>query len=302
MMELIQIDAFDGKIITVNIWDKVEKSKAVVVISHGMAEHAERYDDFAQFLNSNGYIVVAVNHRGHKYNNAGEKGIVDGDSYSQTVEDVNSLVVYSKQKYGKEVVLIGHSYGSFISQRFLELYSSDIKACVLSGTAYMKSGLISLGNTIASLQKAIFGPNKTGKLIDKMSFGAYNKPFEAQGQKFAWLSRDKEQVAKYEADEYCGYPLSIGFYSSFFKGILKMYGEASDKIRKDIPILIAVGAEDPVSNKAILAQKLYDFYVSKGISTVEFKKYEGARHEILNETNRQEVYADLVAFINKQFE
>lgn len=300
-MELLQINAFDGKVITVNVWDKVEKAKGIVVISHGMAEHAERYEDFAHFLNENGYVVLAGNHRGHKYNNAGEKGMVEGDSYAQAVEDVNSVVVYAKQKYGKEVVLLGHSYGSFLSQRYIELYSSDIKACILSGTAHMKNPLISLGNMIASLQKTIFGPDKIGNLIDKMSFGAYNKPFEAQGQKFAWLSRDKEQVAKYEADEYCGYPLSIGFYSSFFKGVLKMYGEACDSIRKDIPLMIAIGGDDPVSNKSVLAKKLYDFYISKGLTKVEFKVYDGARHEILNETNKKEVYQDMLIFINKYF-
>jgi len=300
-MDLLQLDAFDGKIISVNVWDKINNPKGAVVISHGMAEHAERYDDFATFLNSKGYVVLAGNHRGHKYNNAGEKGLVQGDSFSQTVEDVNSVIVYAKEKYGKKVVLLGHSYGSFISQRFLELHSADVKAVVLSGTAYMKNSLISLGKWIASLQKAILGPDKTGKLINKMSFGAYNKPFESQGQKFAWLSRDKAQVAKYEADEYCGYPLSIGFYVSFFNGVLNMYGESANNIRKDIPIMIAVGSDDPVSNQTELAKKLFDFYLEKGLTSVEYKVYEGARHEILNETNNTEVYEDIFSFIDKQF-
>lgn len=299
-MRSIKMDTFDGKRMNVSIWDEVADIKASVVISHGMSEHSERYDDFAQFLNKNGYVVIADDHRGHRYNNAGAKGIVDGDSFAQTVEDMRTLVEFAAKTYGKDVYLIGHSYGSFLSQRFIELYSTKIKACILSGTAHMKNPLIAMGNTIATAQQAIFGADKIGHLIDKMSFGAYNKPFMAQGQKFAWLSRDKDQVAKYEADEYCGYPLSIGFYKSFFNGVLKMYGEAINNVRKDFPILIAVGSEDPVSNRAVLANKLYQFYLEKGLTDVTYKVYEDARHEILNETNRHEVYEDFLAFLNSK--
>ena len=300
-MKSINLDTFDGKIMHVSVWDEVENKLGAVVISHGMSEHTERYDDFAKFLNKEGYIVLADDHRGHKYNNAGDKGVVDGDSFNQTVEDIKTVVEYTKATYGVDVVLLGHSYGSFLSQRFLELYSDKVRACVLSGTAYMKNALVGLGKIIANVQKALCGAEKIGYLIDKMSFGAYNKPFEAQGQQFAWLSRDKEQVAKYEADEYCGYPLSIGFYASFFNAIMSMYAEDAKNIRKDIPIFIAVGSDDPVSSNAVLASKLYNFYTQLGIDGTEIKIYEGARHEILNETNRAEVYADMLAFIEKQF-
>lgn len=300
-MKLIELKTIDNKVLTVCVWDEVENKIGAVVISHGMAEHAARYDDFATYLNKNGYVVLADNHRGHKFNPDGELGIVDGDSFHNTVEDALTVINYAKQTYGVEVTLLGHSYGSFVSQRFLELHGTEVKACVLSGTAYMKSALIAAGTAIAAVQASIIGPEKTGKLINKMSFGAYNKPFEAQGQEFAWLSRDKAQVAKYEADEYCGYALSIGYYLSFFKGVMAMYGEASDNIPKDLPIMIAVGSDDPVSNKAVLADKLYNFYNQKGIQTVEYKVYAGARHEILNETNNSEVYADILNFIDKQY-
>ena len=299
-MKLVNLNTFDNKTNTVCVWDEVENVIGAVVISHGMAEHAERYDDFAKFLNKNGYVVLGDNHRGHKYNPDGEKGIVDGDSFHNTVKDALMVVEYAKSKYNVEVLLLGHSYGSFVSQRYLELYSETIKGCILSGTAYMKGALIGAGCAIAGMQKALCGAEKTGYLIDKMSFGAYNKPFESQGQQFAWLSRDKEQVAKYENDEYCGYPLSIGYYHSFFKGVMGMYGEAVDTISKELPILIAVGSDDPVSNKSVLATKLYNFYNQKGMN-VEYKVYENARHEILNETNNQEVYEDFLNFINKVY-
>lgn len=299
-MKHIELRTFDDKINTVSVWDEVENKIGAVVIVHGMAEHSDRYDDFAKRLNREGYVVLADNHRGHRFNPDGEKGVVAPDSFENSVRDIKSVVDYAKQNYGVEVALFGHSYGSFLSQRYLELYADSVKCCVLSGTAYMKGALVGMGKVIAGLQRFFVGGEKTGKLIDKMSFGAYNKPFEAQGQRFAWLSRDRKKVAEYEADEYCGYPLSIDYYYYFFRSIQKMYSDAVKSVPADIPILIAIGSDDPVSNRGVLAEKLYKFYLQNGLN-VELKVYPGARHEILNEINRAEVYDDITAFIDKAF-
>ncbi|MDD4315640.1 MAG: alpha/beta hydrolase [Clostridia bacterium] len=299
-MKQIKMDTFDKKKISVNIWDKVDAPKGGVLIAHGMAEHPDRYDDFALFLNNLGYVVVADDHRGHRFSAAGEKGQVDGNSFVQTVKDMDMLVDYIKNTYNVEVALVGHSYGSFLSQAYIEKYSHKLKGVILSGTAHMKNPLLAMGSVIASVQNLFFGADKPGKLIDKMSFGAYNKPFESQGQQFAWLSRDKEQVDKYEKDEYCGHVMSIGFYKSFFKGVLSMYGDDALNINKKLPIFIAVGGDDPVSQQSKLAKKLYDFYKSLELN-VELKIYEGARHEILNETNRAEVFDDFAKFIEGLF-
>lgn len=299
-MKHMELRTFDDKINTVSVWDEVDNKIGAVVIVHGMAEHADRYDDFAKRLNREGYVVLADNHRGHKFNPDGERGIVAPDSFENSVRDIKSVVDYAKQTYGVGVALLGHSYGSFLSQRYLELYADTVVCCVLSGTAYMKGALVGMGKIIAGLQRFFVGGEKTGKLIDKMSFGAYNKPFESQGQRFAWLSRDRKKVAEYEADEYCGYPLSIDYYYYFFRSIQKMYSDAVKSVPADLPILIAIGSDDPVSNKGVLAEKLYKFYLQKGLN-VELKVYPGARHEILNEINRAEVYNDFVAFIDKAF-
>ena len=299
-MKHMELRTFDDKINTVSVWDEVDNKIGAVVIVHGMAEHADRYDDFAKRLNREGYVVLADNHRGHKFNPDGERGIVAPDSFENSVRDIKSVVDYAKQTYGVEVALLGHSYGSFLSQRYLELYADTVVCCILSGTAYMKGALVGMGKIIAGLQRFFVGGEKTGKLIDKMSFGAYNKPFESQGQRFAWLSRDRKKVAEYEADEYCGYPLSIDYYYYFFRSIQKMYSDAVKSVPAEMPILIAIGSDDPVSNKGVLAEKLYKFYLQNGLN-VELKVYPGARHEILNEINRAEVYNDFVAFIDKAF-
>lgn len=299
-MKHMELRTFDDKINTVSVWDEVDNKIGAVVIVHGMAEHADRYDDFAKRLNREGYVVLADNHRGHKFNPDGERGIVAPDSFENSVRDIKSVVDYAKQTYGVEVALLGHSYGSFLSQRYLELYADTVVCCILSGTAYMKGALVGMGKAIAGLQRFFVGGEKTGKLIDKMSFGAYNKPFESQGQRFAWLSRDREKVAEYEADEYCGYPLSIDYYYYFFRSVQNMYSDAVKSVPAEMPILIAIGSDDPVSNKGVLAEKLYKFYLQNGLNA-ELKVYPGARHEILNEINRAEVYNDFVAFIDKAF-
>ncbi len=297
-MKQLFLKAFDGADIGIDLWDEVENAKACVQIAHGMAEHPDRYDDFARFLNAHGYIVAADDHRGHRRGALnGENGLVYGDSWNQTLEDMNTLCDYLKTTYGLPVVLVGHSYGSFLSQRFVELHSDKLAGCILSGTAHMKNALIAMGRLIAGLQKVLCGGEKKGNLINKLSFGAYNKPFEEQGQEFAWLSRDKEQVAKYEADKDCGYVLCIDYYYSFFNGVMHMYGKDAETIGKDFKIMVACGSDDPVSNNSKLAVKLRDFYKGLGLNPV-LKVYEGARHEILNETNSSEVYNDFLAFID----
>ncbi len=297
-MKYLELQAFDGTNIGITLWDEVESPKACVQIAHGMAEHPDRYDDFAKYLNAKGYIVAGDDHRGHRRGAInGENGMVYGDSWNQTIEDMNTLCDYLKSTYGLPVVLLGHSYGSFLSQCFVERHHDKLAGCLLSGTAHMKNALIAAGSVIAGIQKVFCGGHKLGKLINKISFGEYNKPFVEQGQEFAWLSRDKEQVAKYEADKDCGFVLCIDYYYAFFKGVLNMYGEDAKTIPHDFKIMVACGSEDPVSNNSALARKLAEFYISLGLSPV-LKVYEGARHEILNETNKEEVYEDFGKFID----
>lgn len=300
-MKYITLDAFDNTKLNITLWDEVATPKGCVQISHGMAEHPDRYDDFAKFLNGKGYIVAADDHRGHrKCGIDGVNGQVYGDSWNQTLEDMDTLCEYLKNTYKLDVALVGHSYGSFLTQRYLEKNSKKLVGAILSGTAYMKNALLSMGLVIASIQKTFLGGDKKGNLINKLSFGSYNKKFVDQGQEFAWLSRDKEQVQKYQDDPDCGYTLCLDYYQSFFKGVMKMYGEDAKTIDKDFKLMIAVGGDDPVSNSSVLAAKLNNFYMGLGLKPL-FKVYNKARHEILNETNKEEVYADMGNFIDTLF-
>ena len=296
--------SFDGTVLQCYLWNDVKNPKGVVQISHGMAEHARRYDNFATFLNRNGYIVYADDHRAHgltstKQSIKGVKGYYKGDIYMDTVKDEIAITDYLAEKYGLPVVYLGHSYGSMLGQRYIEMPNKSCGA-VLCGSANMKGAVLGLGSSIANMQYALLGGEKEGKLLNSLSFGSYNAKFKKDKTPFAWLSRDKEQVKKYIFDEQCGYTMSIAFFKFFFQGLKSSY--KSDNlagIDKNKPVAIFSGAQDPVGGAGKLVKKLYDMYKNLGVKDVTMKLYDGARHEILNETNNAEVYADFLAAIEK---
>ena len=285
--------------LNVYVWDEVKSPKAVVQIAHGMAEDAARYEDFAKFLNKNGYIVLADDHRGHGKTAQGKLGIVPkGDCYFDTIEDMAKLTDYAKETYKLPVILFGHSYGSFLSQGYIEKHSDKIVSCVLCGSAKMDIPDAKLGGMLANVQNALCGADKPAKMIASMSFGNYEKPFKAENRLNAWLNRDVAECEKYNANPMCGFILSIGFYKSFFKGLSKIYGDAPKQIRPDLPIFIISGDKDPVGGFGELVKNLYEMYKSLGFN-VDMKLYENARHEILNEINKDEVYNDALNFFEK---
>lgn len=197
-MKTEKFKSFDGTILQCYLWDNVRKPKGVVQISHGMAEHARRYDNFANYLNENGFIVFADDHRAHgmtstKQSAKGVKGYHKGDIYFDTVQDECVITKMLKDRYNLPVIYLGHSYGSMLGQRYIE-ECKDYDGVVLSGSAMMKGPILSTGAAVANMQYKTLGGEKTGKLLDKLSFGNYNKPFKADKIPFAWLSRDKEQV------------------------------------------------------------------------------------------------------------
>ena len=292
----MKFKAYNDYELNVYVWDEVKSPKAVVQIAHGMAEDAARYEDFAKFLNKNGYNVLADDHRGHGKTAQGKMGIVpDGDCYFDTIEDMALLTDYAKDKYKVPVILFGHSYGSFLSQGYIEKHSDKIVACVLCGSARMDTSDAKLGGIVANLQTALFGKDKPAKFIANLSFGNYEKPFKQDGKTNAWLNRDGAEVDKYNANPMCGFILSLGFYKSFFNGLKQIYGDAPKQIRADLPIFIISGDQDPVGGMGVLVKNLYEMYKGLGFD-VDMKLYEGARHEILNEINKEEVYNDALAF------
>lgn len=302
-MKTEKFTSFDGTVLQCYLWNDVRSPKAVVQISHGMAEHARRYDNFAQFLNKNGIIVFADDHRAHgmtstKQSAKGVKGYHKGDIYGDTVRDELAITEHLKERFDLPIVFLGHSYGSFIGQAYLE---NDNKAngVILSGSAMMKGAILSAGAAVSTMQYKLLGGEKKGTLLDKMSFGSYNKPFKADKTPFAWLSRDKEQVRRYIFDDQCGNVMSISFFKHFLCGLKETYKpENLAKISKDSKIAIFSGDKDPVGSNGKLVKALYEQYKALDIKSLSIKLYPDARHEILNEINNTEVYLDMLGAIN----
>lgn len=301
-MREITLKCYNSYPVVVYIWDEVENPRGVIQLSHGMAEHLARYDEFALFLNSNGYIVLGDDHRGHGktcgLENIGKTPA--GDCFEDTVEDLMIITQYAKDNYNLPITLFGHSYGSFLCQRYIQRASNMINGVILCGSALLNGIDVKAARVIANIQYALFGKDKKGKLLKKLSFGPYEKMFIQENKKFAWGTRDDIIRQAYIDDPLCGRTMYLGFYKGFFKGLSRIYKKANlSAIRKDLPILIVSGDKDPVGGQGKLVTKLNEMYKSIGIVSVFKKLYKDARHELLNETNRQEIYQDILYFISQ---
>lgn len=297
------INGNDGHKIFVYCWNNVSEPKAVVQIFHGMAEHAGRYKRLAEYLNTKGFIVYANDHRGHG-KTAGtieDLGYIGEDGFNRIVEDQHIIKEVIKEKYSElPIFVLGHSFGSFVAQEYITRYGDEIQGVILSGSALMKGIDVTLGKFIATIEKSIFVDKKKSNLMDKLSFGSYNKKIKDSKLQFEWLSTDLEEVKKYDDDPLCGTVFTTGFFYNFFTGLSKLYKKDKlDKIPRKLPIFILSGDEDPVGKYGKLVRKLYDLYNNLGIEDVTMKLYKDGRHEMINETNRQEVYKDILSWINE---
>ena len=288
------IISFDGTKLLLRIWDDVKEPMGIVQIFHGMAEHSGRYNSFASFLNENGFIVYASDHRGHGYslhdNNV--YGYIGEDGFNNIVKDQRIISDMIGQRYGSlPLYIFAHSFGSFIGQEYIIGYSNDIDGIILSGSA-KQSGLdVRAGSLIASIQNKLLDNTLPAKLIDRLSFGSYNRQVKDRKTEFDWLSKDAKEVDKYMKDELCGFISPINFYYHLFRAFKSLYKKNRLKdIAKDLPILIISGDKDPVGKYGKSTRSLYSQYEKLNLADIELKLYEDARHELLNEINRQAVY------------
>lgn len=283
-------------------WNEVKNAKAVVQIVHGMAEHCFRYDRFARFLNDNGYIVIGDDHRAHGKTSGNNLGQVPkgGDCFNNTVHDLIMITDFIKSKFNLPIIIFGHSYGSFLTQAYIQKASEKVIGAVICASARQDTILATMGRFITTLQLKLFGADKPAKLMNDLTFKPYNKKFKNEKNEFSWVTGDKSELQKYIDDEYCGQVMSIGFFHSFLHGLKKLYGAQNlASIRKDLSLFIVSGDCDPVGGDGKLVKKLYDTYAETAIQSVKLKLYPGGRHEILNEVNRDDVMDDILSFFEK---
>lgn len=279
------------------------KWKGVIQISHGMAEHALRYGRFAETLNDAGYAVYAHDHRGHGKTIAqnGDQGFfADKNGWSLVVNDTFILNQKIKTNHPTlPITLFAHSMGTFISQQYAAEHGDTLAGLILSASIDNAGFLRNIGLIIAKIERLRIGKKGQSKLLNAMSFGDFNKPFKPNRTEFDWLSRDNTEVDKYINDPLCGFIVTTQLWIDLLQG-LGVMAQASTRanVPSTLPILLITGGDDPVTQKGKTVDELKLAYEKAGIKNVSAKKYAGGRHESLNETNKDEITADIIAWLD----
>ncbi len=280
-------------------WLPEARPRAVVQIAHGLAEHSARYARLAAALNAAGYAAYAFDFRGHGPSSAeGDLGhFADRDGWAKCLGDLwsfNRLI--AAEQAGVPIALLGHSMGSFLARGFATKHSDAIAGLALSGSNGRPPAIAAAGRLIARAERLRVGARGKSALLNQMMFGDFNKPFKPARTALDWLSRDSAEVDAYVADPLCGFPFSVQLAIDLLDALPGLSSPASlARIRKDLPVYIFSGDKDPVGANL---KSLIDAFKAAGFTRLTAKTYPGARHETLNETNREEVTRDLVAWLD----
>lgn len=302
-MKEFYIPSGGGGMLRCGLWAPEAVPRAIVQLVHGIAEHIGRYDPFASWLAQQGFLVVAEDHMGHGKTAQpdGSFGIFRG-GWHQAVEDVHSLFTRTKQEYpALPYFLLGHSMGSFLTRSFLITYpDAGLAGAILSGTGQQPTALLRAGLALCALEARRLGRDSQSDRIQALIFGAYNKKFAPARTDNDWICTDPAVVDDYEADPLCGFHVSIGLASDMLTGILYNQKPANlAKMDKTVPVLFFSGTEDPVGNCAKGVRQAAESFRKAGVHSVHVRLYEGGRHEMLNERNKQQVYDDVLAWIEE---
>jgi alpha-beta hydrolase superfamily lysophospholipase len=296
------LDASDHTRLYVNAWVPPTGPRAVVMLSHGMAEHSGRYARLGAALTDAGFALYALDQRGHGRTAA--NGVLghyaDRNGWNTVVGDLASLSASIGQRHpGVPVFLLGHSMGSYIAQAYLLHHSASVQGAVLSGSNFQPVSLYRSAAVIARLERWRQGARGRSAIIEFLSFGSFNKAFKPVRTPFDWLSRDQEEVDKYVNDPLCGFRCTNQLWLDMLGGLQQISKKSNlAQIDKSLPLLIIGGECDPVSDGKRL-KDLAGALTDTDHALVTVKLYPQARHEILNETNREEVTHDLLAWLEQ---
>lgn len=281
-------------------WKPEGEVRAVLQICHGMVEYIRRYDGFAQFLCGKGYYVVGNDHLGHgkSVQAKSEYGFFH-EKYGNAcvIGDMHTLRQRTEKKYpGVPYFMLGHSMGSSLLRQYIQMYGNGLSGVVLMGTvaAHKKAALL-LGKRLCRVMAAFRGWHYRSRLVDNLALGSYNRKFRPARTRADWITSDNENLDIYVSDPLCSFVTTVNAYYNIFSGMLGIQRKESVyMIPKGLPILFVSGAEDPVGEFGRGVRKIYEKYRAAGIQDVSLRLYTGDRHEILNETDRDQVYKDLL--------
>jgi alpha-beta hydrolase superfamily lysophospholipase len=294
-----ELRADDDERLLARRWLPEGRPRAILQIAHGLAEHSARYARLAAALNAAGYGAYAADLRGHgpKAATADRGHFADRDGWAKCVADLwvlNRLIAAEQPQ--APIVFLGHSTGSWIGQQFVSEHGGGLAGIVYSGSNGKPPPIAALGRLVARAERMRQGRRGRSRLVNSLMFDAFNKPFEPARTRFDWLSRDETEVDAYVADPLCGFDVTNQLAIDLLDALPRLIvPERLAKIPKDMPIYVFSGERDPVGANI---QGLIDALKAAGFTRLTTRIYPGARHETLNETNRDEVTRDLIAWLD----
>lgn len=289
------------------IWkdDNIKKYKGIVQLVHGMQEYIERYDEFASLLADSGYIVVGHDHLGHgdTARETDDLGyFAKKDGWDRLVEDVHILQNKVSKEYPElPYVIFGHSMGSLVVRTYLTKYKDDLAGVILSGTSGQKSGLLS-GQILTKLIMLFKGDRYRSKLLEYLITGSFNKKFKPNRTKADWTTRDEEVVDKYQKDPKCGFNFTTNGYLNLLQGSYYLSKQKNINKTLNVPILLISGDKDPVGGMGKGVIRVMNMLEKAGLDKVSIRLFKDARHELLNEINKDEVCYVILSWLNKILE
>ena len=281
---------------------KRRTAKGVVQLAHGMIDYVGRYKALADYLCGEGYILAGNHHLGHGKSvaSADELGyFADEGGAGYVVQDMHTMNRLLRDEFPTlPIIVMGHSMGSFITRLYINKYPHSIKGAIIHGTGG-PNRLLPFGKALVSLISKTHGKRYRSPLIKKLAFGSYNSKFPKSEGENAWLTRDVDAVSGRATDKYTSFDFTVSAYLDLFSMIGDCNSKAwFDSYPKELPTLIVSGDMDPVGNYGKGPDYVYKHLLISGCKSVGLKMYGGARHELFNETNKEEVFADLVGWLN----
>ena len=277
--------------------------KGIVQISHGMAEHKERYKPFMKYLASCGYMAIIHDHRGHgaSVKRLDDLGYFYDEKAEAIVEDLHQITTYIKEQYpNKKVILFGHSMGSMVVRKYIKKYDKDIDRLIVCGSP-SRNPFTGLALRVVKLLKTFKGEYHRSNFIQRLAFGTYNKNIKNPISENAWVCANENTVKEYDKDELNGFIFTLNGFQNLFTLMKDIYHKQGWELnKKELPIFFIAGADDPVIMGTKHWKKAQDFLKELGYQNVSGKLYAGMRHEILNEEDNKKVFEDVLEWIEKK--
>ena len=284
-----------------------KKYDTILQITHGMVEFIERYEAFASFLTEHRILVVGHDHLGHGASVGSEKDwgyFAKGDPSRLLVEDMHQLrELVQKENPGIPYFMLGHSMGSYLLRRYLTVHGEGLRGAIIMGTGFVSPGTAAMGSRISSLMSLLHGDTYRSRFVSGLAFNKGYSKYDMTGQnpENSWLTKDAGTVTRYYHDPRCTYLFTLNGFKGLFDTVTyTCRQENAEKIPKDLPILIVSGKADPVGDFGEGVKKVNEMLKKAGIHDLSMKLFEGDRHEILNELDRETVYAYLLEWIQKR--